>query len=130
MAKMLVEDKRCSGCKACELVCSLAKLMENNPTKGAIRINGEFPIPGVYHVNFCDQCGDCSNICPTSALFFDKGIVKLNKELCTECGLCFEVCPKKVLFMDVDSRLPLKCDWCGDCSVVCPHGAINFEKEG
>lgn len=127
MPKMIVEENLCSGCSACELVCSLSKLLENNPSKGALRIQGEFPIPGIYHINFCDQCGDCAKVCPTSALYSKNNIILLDKSLCTSCGLCYEACPKNVLFKDLDTQLPLKCDWCGDCEVVCPHGAIKFK---
>ncbi|MBT9175142.1 MAG: putative ferredoxin-like protein YdhX [candidate division WS2 bacterium] len=129
MVKMTTKNDLCSGCLACELVCALNKLLENNPTKAALKVEGKFPKPGKYYVNYCKQCGNCAEACPTLALYKDGVVFKLRKDLCTSCYLCVDACPKQVLFVDKDTKLPLKCDWCRDCSVVCAHGAITFVEE-
>ena len=71
LSKVLVVDvDNCTGCRICELVCSMEKQGEYNPKKSLIRVirNKE------AHVNIpvldmkCDFCGECVDWCPTKAL--------------------------------------------------------------
>jgi len=42
--KLAVVPERCSGCKICELVCSIERFGVNNPKKSAIRVMVVYPI--------------------------------------------------------------------------------------
>jgi ferredoxin len=46
---------------------------------------------------------------------------------CTSCGLCGEKCSFKAISREGDRFVVdhAKCDVCGDCSIVCPAGAID-----
>ncbi len=73
MDKVLVVDSgKCTGCRVCELVCSMAKQGEYNPRKSFIRLlrNREMDVNVITLVISCDFCGKCMEWCPTKALSF------------------------------------------------------------
>ena len=43
--KLTVIPEQCSGCKICELVCSIKHFGVNNPKKAAIRVMVTYPHP-------------------------------------------------------------------------------------
>ena len=49
---------------------------------------------GPYYVESkkCVGCGDCENICPTSAITILDGRSVIDPELCIECDICVKVC--------------------------------------
>lgn len=125
---------RCTGCRTCELTCSLYQFKENNPKKSALRVYGRFPAPGDYKVAFCTQCGKCAEACPVDAIIerTDKkrGVYyTLDREKCINCKACIKVCPEKVLFTHKDVKHPIKCDWCGECMEFCPRKVIRIIDE-
>ncbi|MHB0884566.1 MAG: 4Fe-4S binding protein [Bacillota bacterium] len=122
--KLQLVEERCSGCRVCEMVCALHNRGEQNPKKSAIRIRGEFPAPGRYHVLVCDQCGKCSEVCPTGAISLKDKAYVLNREECTGCGLCVEICDRKTMFTHTAEIAPIKCELCGECIRLCPRNAI------
>lgn len=71
MLKFGKDEKKCSGCRICELVCALAQFKECNPKKSFVRVRGHFPTPGGYTIKMkgCKLCGECLKYCPTGALF-------------------------------------------------------------
>ncbi len=67
---MILDGDVCTGCRVCELACSMAKQGEYNPKKSYIRViaNNDF---GVYIPALkteCDFCGKCIELCPEDAL--------------------------------------------------------------
>ena len=120
---------KCSGCRSCEVVCSLAKFSENNPRKAALRVYSKFPAPGVYTVKFCTQCGKCAEVCPEGAIEKKGQIYRINSELCTGCLACVAACPEEVIFTNPDSNIPIKCDWCGECMKACSRQVIRLKQE-
>ncbi len=67
---IIVDADLCTGCRVCELTCSIAKQGEYNPKKSYIRVitNNDF---GVYFPVLrteCDFCGKCIELCPEQAL--------------------------------------------------------------
>ena len=73
MEKALIVDvDKCTGCKICELICSMAKHGECNPKRSFIRVmtNKEMDvnIPAVSMA--CNFCGKCVECCPPKALKF------------------------------------------------------------
>jgi len=61
--RLYVDHKRCSGCRACQVACSLHLFRENNPKKAALIIAPHFPAPGAFEVQVCTQCGQCAEVC-------------------------------------------------------------------
>jgi Fe-S-cluster-containing hydrogenase component 2 len=114
----------CSGCSACKLVCALANFQEVNPAKAALAIVSHFPAPGTYEIRFCDQCGNCADVCPVEAIEETEGTFHINQDICTGCHLCVEACPHGVIILHPDSDVPIKCTACGECAAVCPREAI------
>jgi len=71
MNKQLVVDAdRCTGCRVCELACSLAHHGENNPKKSNVQVlrNAEFDVNIPAVSMDCDACGTCVEWCLPGAL--------------------------------------------------------------
>lgn len=47
----------------------------------------------------CFQCGACTGICPTKALYIERDTmaVLFDPDQCTGCGLCVTVCPVRAM---------------------------------
>lgn len=60
----------CTGCRVCELTCSMAKHGEYNPRKSYIRViaNNDFGVYLPVLKTECDFCGKCIELCPEQAL--------------------------------------------------------------
>ena len=70
MEKVLVVDPdKCTGCKVCEMICSLHHENEINPTKSRIHIIS-WEDEGIDVPMICQQCGDapCEAVCPVNAI--------------------------------------------------------------
>lgn len=57
----------------------------------------------------CFQCGACTGICPTKALYLKRPemTVLFDLDKCTGCGLCIAVCPVKAMQVDVNEDIGL-----------------------
>ncbi|MCF8092541.1 MAG: 4Fe-4S binding protein [Desulfotignum sp.] len=116
----------CSGCKACELVCSLQNLKTINPSRAMLHVYGKFPEPGRYFADICDQCGECAKACPQEAIVLIKGTWRIDKKKCDGCLACVSACPVNVMMVD-DDNMPYKCINCRQCAEVCPRDALTFQ---
>lgn len=125
--KLAVREERCSGCRVCELVCSMRNFMQPNPKRAAVRVSGTFPAPGKFSITFCDQCGVCAEVCPVGAILESDGCYLIDAELCTGCLVCVDECPQGALFSHKDDEIPFKCTGCGECVAYCPRQAIVDE---
>jgi carbon-monoxide dehydrogenase iron sulfur subunit len=121
---------RCSGCRRCEIACSLHH--EGWMWPEASRIRVFMPFPGVEVPHFCAQCDDypCVASCPMDALSVDKltGAVIVNQEKCTSCGDCIEACPGEVPYLHPESNKAIICDLCGgdpECVKVCQEAGYD-----
>jgi len=121
---------RCTGCRRCEIACTLHH--ENKIWPEASRIRVFMLIPGVEIPHFCTQCTDypCVESCPFDALSVDEetSAVLVDKEKCTACGVCIKACPGKVPHIHPKDNFILICDLCrGDpqCARVCNEAGYN-----
>lgn len=57
----------------------------------------------------CYQCGACTGICPTGALFIKRPDMEIifEADKCTACGLCVHVCPARAMEVSLDSKIAL-----------------------
>ena len=136
MTKMIAIDiARCTGCGACELMCSFKHHGEFNPRKSRIHqtvfLYDELAIPVV-----CTQCEDawCERICPSGALgttvLEGSGarVVKVDEDKCVGCKMCMLACPFGNIQVGAGGCAE-KCDLCdGDpqCVKFCARGALHF----
>ena len=133
MQKFLAIDAtKCTGCRICEMVCSVKKEGVVNPSRARIQIIKwelvSFDMPMV-----CQQCQDapCATVCPVNALSRDvaSGIVNHNEDICIGCKSCVAVCPFGAMGIDIKKDKVIKCDLCqGDptCVKFCDTGAIQY----
>jgi carbon-monoxide dehydrogenase iron sulfur subunit len=132
MAKTLkVDYSKCTGCRACEMVCSLVHSGECNPRKSNIHninIRDE-----IFVSVMCFQCEDplCARACPADAIHKDveTGLVTIDEERCVGCKLCVTSCPFGNMCFSAETRRPFKCDLCGgnpQCVLFCSTKAIEY----
>ncbi|TET65193.1 4Fe-4S dicluster domain-containing protein [Candidatus Bathyarchaeota archaeon] len=124
---------KCSGCRKCEIACSL--FHENRIWPEASRIRIFMLVPGLEFPHFCAQCENypCVESCPTQALSISPkvGAVLVNVEKCTGCGQCIDACPGRIPHMHPTESSILICDLCGgdpQCVKVCQEGGWNVLK--
>ena len=123
--RLAVNEDNCSGCRVCEVVCSLQCFGENNPKKASVRIKGEFPDPGKYRIIYCIQCGVCAEVCPVDAIEeTEDGYYEVDEDTCISCMVCVEECPQDSMFTHKSREAPFKCILCGMCIEYCPRNAI------
>jgi len=127
------EVAKCSGCRKCEIACSLHH--ENKIWPEASRVRVFMLVPGAEFPHLCTQCEDypCVEACPFKALAVNKetSAVIVNVDKCTGCGKCIGACPGKVPHIHPQSKKILICDLCeGDpqCAKVCQEGGWNCLK--
>lgn len=129
--KLAVVPERCSGCKTCEVVCSMTHFNVVNPKKSRLRVMVMYPQPIIRMPIVCSQCvdPDCAKACKLSAITRSDGIVKINSDKCISCRDCISACPYGAIHTHPDIDLPFKCDLCGgdpECVKACPKDAILY----
>jgi carbon-monoxide dehydrogenase iron sulfur subunit len=69
---LIVDTDRCTGCKICELVCSMTKFCEFNPRKAYIRVvrDKDLDLNLVTLNTRCDGCSECIKWCMPEAIKF------------------------------------------------------------
>lgn len=122
--------ENCSGCRRCEIACSLYHEGKIWPEASRVRIF--MFVPGVEIPHLCFQCNDypCVEACPEEALSVDvrTGAVITDKSKCTACGICINACPGSVPHLHPRDDYIVICDLCGGnpkCTVVCQEGRWN-----
>lgn len=134
--KMLgVDPDKCTGCRLCEVACSLEHEGFCNTSYARLRIIKEEE-KGLDFPHVCQHCTDapCEAACPTAALFVGKdGVIELDLPKCIGCGLCFVACPVGAIFFEPSGEHIRKCDLCGgdpQCVKVCePHALTYVDRD-
>ncbi|MCY0867925.1 MAG: 4Fe-4S dicluster domain-containing protein [Desulfurococcus sp.] len=127
---ILVDPLRCTGCRLCEIACSLTH--EGSIWPSASRIQVYEPYPGAPVPVTCVQCEDypCVQSCPFNALKIDEktGAVIVIPENCTLCGACVNACPLEIPRIIPGKNYVLICDLCGGepaCVKACSEAGYN-----
>lgn len=118
----------CTGCRACELVCSAVHEKVFNPRRSRIRVVREEPAIDIAFT--CHQCTDapCAAACPTGSIErLPSGLVTVEESKCIGCSVCVEVCPFGAI--QLINGVAKKCDLCGGdpaCVKRCPTNALKL----
>lgn len=133
--RLLVDERRCSGCRACELACSFAHERLFSATHSRVTVEKD-EAHGLDRPVVCRQCGvaRCLEACPNGALSRDTvHAVIVDEARCTGCRACQKACPFGAVRFAPGRKAPLICDLCGGdpaCVKRCATGAITFGRAG
>ncbi len=83
---LIFDADNCTGCKICELICSMTCHGEYNPRRSHIRLlrNREMDVMIAALDTDCNFCGSCVEWCPYDVLEFvtPQEAVLIRKQLC------------------------------------------------
>jgi carbon-monoxide dehydrogenase iron sulfur subunit len=133
MAKIMVVDhERCTGCRLCEMVCSVKKEAASDPSRSRIHVI-KWEMEGFYLPMFCQHCEEplCAAVCPVNAVEREEssGRVVVDHDRCVGCRACVSACPLGGVGFDNRGKKVLRCDLCeGDptCVKYCDTRAIQY----
>ncbi|MBW2265259.1 MAG: hypothetical protein JRF28_03685 [Deltaproteobacteria bacterium] len=103
MARIKIDHAKCTGCRHCEIACSLNHVAGvANPRRARIRVFREgstfFPtIAGPFVDAACTSKND----------------LVVGDQTYDMCLVCRASCPEKPFFIEAETGFPLKCDFCG-----------------
>jgi Fe-S-cluster-containing dehydrogenase component len=121
--RIKIDHTKCSGCKLCEVACSLHHTGSVNPRRSRIRvfIDEDFCLPviaGPYTEASCNS----------------KGVVIIGGKEVDQCIVCRASCPVKPVFKEPKTDIALKCDFCGEppdpqCVKWCAADALTLVED-
>ncbi len=128
---LAAEPKVCSGCRICEVICSLHHEGKVDLERARLLVK-ENSFSASFIPQICRQCADapCYYACPDSAIEIEEGngTVLILQEKCTGCRACEKACPFKVIRFDQEKGKAFKCDFClgsPECVKWCPVNALG-----
>ncbi len=129
---LMINHEKCTGCRLCELVCSVKHDGVSNPTRSRIKVM-KWEMEGLYIPMSCQQCQDapCLNACPVGAISRNEELarVEVDYDICIGCRTCVSVCPFGAMSFNGIDRKVIKCDLCdGDpqCARFCDIKAVEY----
>jgi len=129
---LVVDPEKCTGCRLCELVCSVFHTGVSNPSRSRIRVV-KWESIGVYLPMTCQNCETpfCVEVCPTKACHkdFEKQRVIIDQDKCIGCKTCIIACPFSHPYFDEHDRVTRKCNYCDgnpQCVAFCDMKAIDY----
>jgi Fe-S-cluster-containing hydrogenase component 2 len=133
MAKMILIDQHaCTGCRQCELACSVHHTGTANPARSRISTI-KWESEGFYLPVVCQQCLEpaCATVCPTNAISKETATdrVVVDHDRCIGCKMCVMACPFGAMGVDPHENRVSKCDLCDGaptCVSFCEAGALQF----
>jgi len=133
MQKMLAVDyEKCTGCRLCELVCSVKHEGVSNPARARINI-AKWESKGIMMPMVCSQCesAPCVAVCPTNARYRDEELdrVIVNYDRCIGCKTCIVACPFGAVSFDPVASKVISCDLCNGnpvCASFCDPEALRY----
>lgn len=132
LRSLLVDPSRCTGCRSCEMACSLYHEGECSPVLSRMRIV-KYEALGKNFPSSCSQCSKprCLAACHQGAIRLNEmtGAVFVEESLCTGCRSCLVAC--SAMGFNPVKKVAFKCDLCGgnpQCARFCPSGALTFRS--
>jgi Fe-S-cluster-containing dehydrogenase component len=135
--RIMCDTKLCTGCRACEVVCSLYHEGVASPALSRIMITVWEYEAWRTEANVCQQCGtpECLPACRNNAICIDQrtGAVVINETECSGCQACMQACsftPSRIRF-NAAKVVCVKCDLCSgnpQCVGSCHQGALTSER--
>lgn len=129
-------NKTCSGCRICEIICCLSHEGEIDPGKSRISIRSN-PFKGSFVPQVCRHCSDvpCMQVCEASAIQIreEDGTVFINDEMCRGCRSCEKECRFGAIKFDSVRNKAFKCDFCRgnpQCISWCPTHSLGITAFG
>lgn len=135
---LIIDIERCTGCRNCELACSVAHTNTFNPRRSRIQILKD-EVRNLLVPMVCLQCERplCQEACPNGAIILnEQGILYVDHSICVGCMNCVTACVYGGIGIDPTTKKAVKCNLCdGDpaCIKACEYGAISLstlEPEG
>jgi Fe-S-cluster-containing hydrogenase component 2 len=133
------DEKTCTGCGICELMCSLYHEGVQGPALARSAIMRQ-PFTFNHTHSLCQQCSppNCYLACPLKdeAMRLDttSGVAYIVEDECTGCGICIDACtfdPPRIK-INVAKNTAYKCDLCRGrergpiCIEYCPFQALKL----
>ena len=129
---LVIDSEKCTGCRKCEMVCSVYHTGVNDPSRSRMKIL-RWDHLGYYLPVSCQNCdhASCAEVCPSAACHRDPelGVTVIDPKVCIGCKSCVLACPFGVPTFDKAEGISIKCDYCqGDpqCVPSCEAGALRF----
>jgi len=129
--KIRVDFGRCSGCRSCEMACSLAHDGEFGSSLSRIRVTKREDA-GVDTPVVCRLCLDalCVAACPAGAISVaETGARVVDAAACTGCGECVRACEHEAIHLHPETGKAIVCDLCGGnpkCVERCPLKVLVY----
>lgn len=128
MNRLIVEPELCTGCRLCQLACSLKHYGVYSLAFSRISVENS-EIAGESLPIVCCQCEakPCVSVCPTGAI--GDELTPIDKEACVGCLACVDACPIGAISYHQETGEVSRCDLCGgqpECVQVCPTNALKM----
>jgi carbon-monoxide dehydrogenase iron sulfur subunit len=129
---LVADPTGCSGCRLCEMVCSLTHEGVVAPSRATLTVSQDVFVDEHAQVLVCPQCAgpECLLACPRGAIAVAEvtGARVVVDELCDGCGICAQACHLGMIRVDAVTGKARKCDLCdGDpqCVASCPQKVLS-----
>ncbi len=129
---LVIDHEKCTGCRQCEMVCSVFHNGSSNPSRSRIKVV-KWENVGFYLPTTCQNCEKpfCVEVCPTKACHKDveHQRVLIDRDKCIGCKTCIIACPFGAPLFDHVAHVSIKCDYCDgepQCAAFCEAKAVEY----
>lgn len=127
--KIKVDEKKCTGCGLCEVICSLSHLGIVDRNKSAIRVIMDDLGDSIHKPRVCRQCGKMKCLEDDLGKNPSLNIDEERKKFIWESIKRYELCPFEGCFA-YDNKV-YHCNLCNgepQCVLVCTQGALTITE--
>jgi len=133
--RLETDATRCSGCRDCEMVCSLIHEGLVAPSRALLTVCHDPFADDHPAILVCPQCAgpECLLACPRGAIVADArtGARVVDEHTCDGCGLCVKACHLGMIWLDERTHTARTCDLCDgepQCVLHCPQNALTYHE--